>query len=524
MRLAALTIFPMLAATILVMVGGERLARTTEENRIPHDRERLLDFAAALRGELARLDSLYEGHLERLTERALNNEDRELRAALDDITGIKACSVFRAQGQKGGDREIILPARTVDLPEIALAGRKRPLNPDLAVTLEEDLLDKEISEKGRWLSATDGRHRVHYRQPQPGTLVAFLIDFTELQTRADEHLATWLPHPTTPLAEAEEQVTLTSPTRKTLASFGPKESGIAAAIIPERTLFGDFELSAWDRVTTSAHHDPATLALATTLAALLIASGFVLFFQQQRAMRLAAERVSFVNQVSHELGSPLTNLTLNLDLATDALEARPAEARRRLGLVSEEVERLSRLVTNVLTFSRRERETLFLNPVPTRPSEIVASVIETFRPALQRRGIAIEIDSAETDSVFLDPDAFSQIISNLVSNVEKYAYDGKWLKLSLREEKEQLLIEVADRGPGIPEQARKRIFEAFERVYSKTSEGAGGTGLGLTIARELATRMGGELTLLETSDSAIFRLLLPAKPAFAIVPKNSHVA
>jgi signal transduction histidine kinase len=524
MRLAALTIFPMLAAAILVMVGGERLARTSEENRIAHDRERLLDFAAVLRDELTRLDSLYDGHLERLAERALNDEDRDLRAALDAITGIEACSVFRAQGQKGGDREIVLPARTVDLPEIALGDRNRPLNPDLAVTLEEDLLGKEIPEKGRWLPAPDGRHRVHYRQPQPGTLVAFLIDFTELQTRVDDHLATWLPHPTTPLAEAEEQVALMSPTRKTLASFGPKESGIAAAIIPERTLFGDFELRAWDRVTTATHHDPATIALATTLAALLIGSGFLLYFQQRRAIRLAAERVSFVNQVSHELGSPLTNLTLNLDLATDSLDERPNEARKRLGLVTEEVERLSRLVTTVLTFSHRERETLSVKPTPTRPAELTSSVVNSFRPALDRRGITIDTNLADTSPLLLDPDAFSQIIANLISNVEKYAAAGQWLGLSLREEKEQLIVEVADRGPGIPERARKRIFEPFERVHDRTSEGSGGTGLGLTIARELATQMEGDLTLLETAHGATFRLTLPAKPAFAVLCNNSHVA
>jgi signal transduction histidine kinase len=258
------------------------------------------------------------------------------------------------------------------------------------------------------------------------------------------------------------------------------------------------------------------LAVTTTIAILLVISGSLLLLQQKRALKRAAERVSFVNRVSHELGTPLTNIALNLDLATETIPIRPDEARRRLGLVAEEIERLSRLVANVLTFSRRERNTLELKPVRCVPAEVVRQTLESFRPALERRGIAIDADLSADQPVLMDPDAFSQIIGNLISNVEKYAAAGKWLGFACRMETDFLVVEVRDHGDGIPSSARQRIFDPFERVLHATNEGASGTGLGLSIGLDLAKRMGGTLELLESEDGAFFRLRIPAAPSLAI--------
>ncbi|RYD43957.1 MAG: HAMP domain-containing histidine kinase, partial [Verrucomicrobiaceae bacterium] len=216
-------------------------------------------------------------------------------------------------------------------------------------------------------------------------------------------------------------------------------------------------------------------------------------------------------------GTPLTNLSLNLDLATDALTTRPAEARKRLALVSEEIERLSRLVANVLTFSRRERDVLELKPVRCLPDEVILRTLDAFRPALERRGILIESGLSAPGAIMLDPDALSQITGNLLSNVEKYAASGKWLSIITRIDGEILTMEVRDKGAGIPREARERIFAPFERVRHATNEGASGTGLGLAIGRDLARRMGGNLVLLEGENGSTFRLTLPVTSALSIV-------
>ena len=104
-------------------------------------------------------------------------------------------------------------------------------------------------------------------------------------------------------------------------------------------------------------------------------------------MTLARQRVSFVKQVSHELGSPLTNVTLNLDLAEEALGDRSPEAKHRLGLISQEVGRLNRLVANVLTFSQCDRGVLEIHKEPCFPDDVIAVILDSYRPSLTSLGV-----------------------------------------------------------------------------------------------------------------------------------------
>ena len=204
----------------------------------------------------------------------------------------------------------------------------------------------------------------------------------------------------------------------------------------------------------------------------------------------------------------------------DEIHQREAEDGR-LGFVAEEIERLSRLVANVLTFSRRERDTLELKPTRCIPGELIQRTLESFRPALERRGIRIETELTADQPVLLDSDALCQITGNLLSNVEKYASSGHWLHLSCHFDSDRLNLEVHDHGPGIPEKARQRIFTPFERILSSTNEGSSGTGLGLSIGRDLAQRMGGTLELLPSPKGASFRLSIPAPPALTLLSPDA---
>ncbi len=516
MRAALVTLLPMLAAAALVMVGGERMARREMEARTPFDRPRLLDFDEAFRAELCRLDAVYLGHLSDLTAAALSEKPDSVAAKALEISGIRLIRVFR----KKGKNDNILPDWGIrNLPEIELSTSKRPLDPDKAVVLAASMLDETLSSKGTWIGTTDAKYLVHCRQPAPDTLAVFLIDRAIVSERIASHLNSWLKTPLTPLREVGGRILIDQPMEgDPLIALGSEQHGPAVSIIPIRTNFGDWQILTWDGLVVSRSHDPATLALATTLAALLTGSGVVIMLQQMRALKLAAERVSFVNRVSHEFGAPLTNLSLNLDLATDFLTIRPDEARRRLGLVAEEIERLSRLVANVLTFSRRERDMLELKLAVCVPEEVIQRVVESFRPSLERRGIEIEMEFSANELVRVDPDALSQITGNLLSNVEKYAVAGRWLGLECRVVADLLTLKIRDRGEGIPAAARQRVFIPFERVLQTTNEGASGTGLGLSIARDLARRMGGDLELLGSEVGNCFQLCIPAPPGLTLIP------
>lgn len=517
MRPSLVTIVPMLAAAVLVMVGGERMARRDMESRTPADRDRLFDLADSFSSELVRLDALYLGHLDALIGSCLYLDDDKLEAEAAGVTGVDLIRIFRDNGK---DRTIFPSVADGRLPEIELEGRKRPLDRGTAVVLEAALLDGAHSSAGFWRATSDPDRRLYCRRPEPGVLTAVMVDLAEVRDTTSAHLTDWLQTPLTPLRQAGERVEIERPEGPAIASIGSASHGPSALILPTRTISGDWQIHAWDGMTVTRSHDAATLAVATVLALALGVSGMLLFIQQKRALKLAAERVSFVNRVSHDLGTPLTNLSLNLDLAHEVLDSRPKEARRRLGLVGEEIERLARLVANVLTFSRRERDTLELKPVRCVPGEIIGRTLESFRPALERRGIEVDSRIESSEPALLDPDALSQVTGNLISNVEKYAAEGGFLGIESELRSGMLVLEVRDHGPGIPEVARQRVFEPFERVLDSTNEGASGTGLGLAIGGDLARRMGGTLELVDAPQGAIFRLSVPAPPSLTLVSQT----
>jgi signal transduction histidine kinase len=236
--------------------------------------------------------------------------------------------------------------------------------------------------------------------------------------------------------------------------------------------------------------------------ALALATGAWLIWRARtRESRLAAQRVSFVNQVSHELKTPLTSIRMYAELLKSAHEdadlsdAEPAS--RHLAVITRESDRLSRLIKNVLTFARGQENRLAVSPRMVVPDEVVEATLATHRPALLQAKIALESDLAAKSVIAVDPDALEQILSNLLSNVEKYAKSGGWVKVSTRLESERLVLRVADRGPGVPPAQRELVFEPFWRASDKLTDGVTGTGIGLDIARRLARLHGGDLVLVD---------------------------
>ncbi len=496
----------MIAAAALVFWSGERLSRRVVEERRPADRSRLLDFSMALRGELDGLDQLFSGHAFRIASLAEEASREKVAEACEAIVGIRSCSVFDANGRKR--LEVYgkpPPPGAFRLPEVGVEGGAPVLDPDRAL-----LIPGGLSGPSGWLAAPDPAYRGYWCRTGSG-LVVLLVDDGELQPRLREHLGDWMKGPSLPLEQAGELYEVSGPGGVRLAAMREdRDAGPAALQIPHRTGLGEWQVYAWDRRTSILRRDAATLWGSGILAAVLVVAGGVLYAERRRGVRLAEERVSFVNRVSHELGTPLTNILLNLDLAAHAVERRPHEAERRLGIAAEEVRRLARLVGNVLTFSRGERKALELRRVSCLPDQVIGGVLEQFQPSLARRGILVEWRAEAVGPVMMDPDALAQIAGNLISNVEKYAAGGGWLGVESRLEDGCLHLRVADRGPGIPRRMEGRVFAPFSRLRSEVSEGASGTGLGLAIARDLARRADGELVFLRAEGGAVFEAVIPA--------------
>lgn len=252
--------------------------------------------------------------------------------------------------------------------------------------------------------------------------------------------------------------------------------------------------------------------LAGTLVVALLSGGLLLLLQARASAQEAVQKTSFVANVSHELKTPLTTIRLYSDLLE---QGRVANAERRaeyLRTIGRESERLSRLVNNVLDFSRLERGLRSLSNEALDPAAELRRICEVNTPRLADAGLRLDLvlpDSPVT--VLADRDAFGQILLNLLDNALKYAAGGGELRVSLEQgQAGRLLVRVADRGPGVEASERERIFLKFHRVDQSLTAEKGGAGLGLSIARQLARAMGGELRCLpREGGGAIFELSLP---------------
>ena len=235
----------------------------------------------------------------------------------------------------------------------------------------------------------------------------------------------------------------------------------------------------------------------------------VYFFRESsRELREAVQRVTFVNQVSHELKTPLTNIRMYAELLDEELDTSDETPKRHVSVIVDESRRLSRLINNILTFSRKERETLRLHRQAGVVDDIIRTVLDHYGPSLQAKAIETYFEAGAPQRVLVDADLVEQIVGNLIGNVEKYGARGKLLKVTTAQQDETVTIVVSDRGPGVPERERGKVFEPFYRISSQLSDGVTGTGIGLTIARELAQLHGGNLVLEPSEVGARFRLTL----------------
>ena len=244
---------------------------------------------------------------------------------------------------------------------------------------------------------------------------------------------------------------------------------------------------------------------------LVLALAWTFFRENAREIRVAEQRVSFVNQISHELKTPLTNIRLYAEMASNRIEQTgDAITLRHLGVVETETARLDRLIQNVLNYARQQRDKLSVQPRPLDLDELVGRVVSNWRPILEGKDYTVEALFKGPAEMKADSDAVEQILGNLLSNVDKYAAYGKWVSIRTETSDKEARIIVEDHGPGIPAAKRHSVFEPFERLRSDLNEGVSGTGIGLTISRELANLHGGSLAVCsQFKEGARFILTLP---------------
>lgn len=245
-------------------------------------------------------------------------------------------------------------------------------------------------------------------------------------------------------------------------------------------------------------------------ALLLSALAWFLYHEQTREMRLAEKRVQFVSQVSHELKTPLTNIRMYAEMLEAQVED-DEQPKRYLQVITDESKRLSRLISNVLNFSRAPR----IHKREIDADKVIRQSIEHFTPSFEAKKISLQSHLNTDKPLQSDPDILEQILNNLLSNVEKYASSGKRLDINSEVKNGQFIVRIRDYGLGISRTERKHIFKPFYRIDDTITEGVSGTGIGLTIARQQAEHLGGSLEYidldlnLDEDKGACFELKLP---------------
>src|SRR3954468_22085168 len=226
---------------------------------------------------------------------------------------------------------------------------------------------------------------------------------------------------------------------------------------------------------------------------------------QAQLARLDRARKQFIANASHELRTPIFSLGGFLELLAD--EDLDEETRRAfLEQIRGQVDRMHRLAVELLDLSRLEAGALELRPEPTDVGQLAREVAAEFTPAASRHRADVELALAgEPIELDCDPERVAQVLRILLDNALVHTPEGTGVRVSAARVNGQVRLEVSDRGLGIKRQNMPHIFEPF---FTSNDE-AQGAGLGLAIARELAERMQGRLTVRSAPGSTTFSLVLP---------------
>ena len=243
----------------------------------------------------------------------------------------------------------------------------------------------------------------------------------------------------------------------------------------------------------------------------ILFGGSLLLWQAVRNQRDARQKTSFVSNVSHELKTPLTTIRMYAELLGEGKIDSVQKQRTYLQTIIRESQRLTRLVNNILDFSRLEQGHKSFHSTDFELNELVEDILACHSPRLAEAGLEL-VKHLETSplTVRSDRDALEQILLNLIDNAIKYAAKGGELKIDLVGGSETISLSLTDRGPGVPSEQRQKIFDNFHRLDISLTSAQPGAGLGLSIARQLARGLGGELTCTAAAPAGTcFCLTLP---------------
>jgi len=243
-----------------------------------------------------------------------------------------------------------------------------------------------------------------------------------------------------------------------------------------------------------------------------VIGGIEIFRDVSARADLEEKKARFFSSLSHELKTPLSNMQGYLDLLL-AEDAGPLNDTQRefLSTAYREEQKLASFIDELLEMGRFEGTEYSYRQEILDLSGILSNLARGFKAVAAKKGLQLETGIAPDLALFGDKDRLTQAFSNLIGNAVKYTETGTVsLKAAFDQEADQVVVEVADTGPGIPKEDQEKIFEMFYRLDHHQGEGTAGTGVGLYIVKRVITRHDGRITIQSAPGAgSTFRVYLP---------------
>ncbi|HEY5921485.1 MAG TPA: HAMP domain-containing sensor histidine kinase [Kofleriaceae bacterium] len=243
----------------------------------------------------------------------------------------------------------------------------------------------------------------------------------------------------------------------------------------------------------------------------MLAGLLVLVFAIRRERRANELKSEFISNVSHELKTPLSIITMFGEMLANGRTKGPEQASEYADIIWRESVRLGRLIDNVLDFAKIERGKGIYEFADTDIGEVVERAVDLVGRRLATAEMSVEVHvEPELPLVKLDANAFTLAVMNLIDNATKYAADGKRIELKLERQGERIVLSVRDWGPGIDPEEQEQIFERFYRARAVRLKQIRGSGIGLALVRHIARAHHGDV-IVESAPGkgSTFRIWLP---------------
>jgi two-component system sensor histidine kinase GlrK len=244
-----------------------------------------------------------------------------------------------------------------------------------------------------------------------------------------------------------------------------------------------------------------------------------------RLLDLATEKNRFLRHISHELKTPLANIREGTELMIEgAVGPLDVNQREVVTILRENGIKLQRMIENLLSFSAWQAKSVGLELSEFELQPLVRSVVEAQTLTLAAHRIQLDVKVQEVE-VTADRSKLRLILDNLLSNAVKFTPDGGTIYIHGLTYRGQLVLDVADTGPGIPAEDRERVFEAFYTGKGRQGGHVRGTGIGLSVVMEFVQAHGGTIELVDgVPRGAHFRLRLPVRETGRASPETADAA